>query len=69
MTRISQTSSDVDARVMSILRSQTPDQSIRIAAGLHDAARNLVRDMIRHEHPTWGEDEIRRETIRRMHGI
>jgi hypothetical protein len=59
----------LDERTAAILRAKSPDERLAIAARLWELAAQLVRDMIRSQHPDWSAQEVEREGVRRMsHG-
>ncbi len=59
----------LDERVVEILRQKTPQERLAIAFGMFDTARLMVRGVVRQEHPEWSEDEVLRESARRLsHG-
>lgn len=52
-----------------ILRKKTGAERLAIAHGLWRSARNLIVYCLRQENPDWTDEEIERETARRMsHG-
>lgn len=55
--------------VVESLRKLTHAERLKQAFGMWDAARNMVRGVLRQEHPDWTEEQILRETARRLsHG-
>lgn len=59
----------VDDEMAAILRTKTGAQRLAIAAGMFRSARTLVEQAVRHDHPGWSDDAVRREVSRRLsHG-
>jgi hypothetical protein len=58
----------VDDNVAAILRTKSPGERIRMAGEANDTARLVAAAGIRHFHPDWSEDQVRREVARRMLG-
>jgi len=58
----------LDDRMAEILRRKSPAERLEMAFSMWRFGRGLVRDAVRASHPEWTEDEIRRETARRMSG-
>lgn len=59
----------LDDRMAEVLRRKTPAERLEMTFAMWWFARDLVRASIREEHPDWSEDEVGRETARRMsHG-
>jgi hypothetical protein len=58
----------VGDEVAAILRTKSPTDRIQMAAEANDTARLLAAAGIRHFHPHWSEERIRREVARRMLG-
>ena len=59
----------VDDAMAAILRQKTPAQRLAIAFGMWDFAKQMIRSVLRAEHPDWTPEQIKRETARRMsHG-
>ncbi len=56
----------VDDAMVEVLRAKTPDEKLAIAEGMWQMARDLIRDMLRQDHPGWSEAEIDSETAKRM---
>jgi hypothetical protein len=56
----------VDDAMAEVLRAKTPHEKLSIAEGMWRMARDLIRDMVRHDHPEWTESEIAGETARRL---
>ncbi len=59
----------VDNAMAEVLRGMTERQRLEIGFGMWRSARDMIRRVLRHEHPDWTEEEIARETARRLlHG-
>jgi len=56
----------MDPRVAEIMRRKTASEKMAIVDGLWRTARQLVRGSLRQQHPGWTEDQLDRETARRM---
>ena len=56
----------VDDQMAEVLRTKTPDEKLAIAEGMWQMARDLIRDMLRHDHPEWSEKQLEEATARRM---
>lgn len=47
----------------------TPAERLQQAFGMWDVAKNMIRGVLRQEHPDWTEEQILREAARRLsHG-
>ncbi|GAB4135169.1 MAG: hypothetical protein Tsb009_01170 [Planctomycetaceae bacterium] len=52
-----------------VLRQKTGAERLAIANRMWCSAREMIRHHLRQEHPDWTDEEIQRETARRMsHG-
>ncbi|WP_337177217.1 hypothetical protein [Paludisphaera sp.] len=59
----------LDDRMAEILRRKTPAERLEMTFAMWRFARDLVSASVRASHPDWSDDEVRRETARRMsHG-
>jgi Rv0078B-related antitoxin len=59
----------LDPLVVQILRNKTPAERLAQAFRMWETARAIVRASVRQQHPDWSEEEILRETARRLsHG-
>ena len=55
--------------VVDSLRQKTPSERLNQAFGMWDFAKNMIRGVLRQEHPDWTEEQILREAARRLsHG-
>jgi hypothetical protein len=52
------TSPDAWARQIAGIRAMTPQERLRLAAGMSDDLRTLARDGVRSRHPDWSEAEV-----------
>ena len=69
MTRFNPRFEVMDDVMVEVLRSKTPAERLAMAHGMWRYARNLLRSILRGQHPDWTEEEINRETARRLsHG-
>lgn len=59
----------MDEMMVDILRKKTAEERLKIAFGMWESARVIIRGAICQEHPEWNEDAINREIARRLsHG-
>ena len=59
----------VDEAMAQVLRDKTEAERLAIANGLWVYARDLLRSVLRQEHPDWTDEQIQREVARRLsHG-
>ncbi len=59
----------LDETMAAVLREKTEAQRLAIANSLWVYARDMVRSVLRQEHPDWSDEQIQRETARRLsHG-
>jgi len=59
----------LDEQMVAILREKTPAQRLAIAHDMWSHARQLILSVLQAEHPDWTEEQIQRETARRLsHG-
>jgi len=59
----------LDEEMAAVLRAKTGSERLRIAFGMYSSARRMLISHLSTEHPDWSEDEICRETARRLsHG-
>lgn len=58
-----------DDAMCEILRGKTEAERLAIAFGMWTFARDMIRANLQHEHPDWSDEQIIRQTARRMsHG-
>ena len=59
----------IDEMMIDILRKKTPAERMKIATGMWESARIMIRGTIQQEHPEWSEEAVNREIARRIsHG-
>jgi Rv0078B-related antitoxin len=59
----------VDHEMADILRAKTVAERLEISWGMWRFARDMLRNILRGEHPDWSQEEIDREVARRLsHG-
>jgi hypothetical protein len=59
----------VDDAMAEVLRQKTPEERLAIAHGMWRHARDIIRAMLRQEHSEWTEEQVQKETARRLsHG-
>jgi len=56
----------IDHEMAEILAQKTERQRLEIAFGMWTSVRELLRQLIRSEHPDWSETEVALEAGRRM---
>jgi Rv0078B-related antitoxin len=56
----------VDLEMVRILRTKTEAERLAIAWGMWRSARDMIRNLLRAEHPNWSETEVQREAARRL---
>jgi hypothetical protein len=56
----------IDEQMAEIMRSKTPAERLAIVNSMWRMARGLIQSMLRHDHPDWTDDDINKETARRM---
>ena len=59
----------VDDDMARILRTKTGAERLKIASDMFSSARKMIASHLAAEHPEWTEEQIQRETSRRIsHG-
>jgi len=59
----------MDDDMAAVLRTKTGAERLMIADGMYTRARNMLLSHLRHEHPEWDEQQVKREAARRLsHG-
>jgi Rv0078B-related antitoxin len=59
----------VDEQMAIVLRAKSPAQRLAIAHGMWGSTVRTIRAVLRSDHPDWSDEQIRRETARRLsHG-
>jgi len=56
----------MDDAMVQVLRSKSPAERFAIAAGMWRSARDMIRCMLRAEHPEWTDESVNREAARRL---
>lgn len=63
---ISDTSPEIEAMQLRIVRSMTVEQRLLVALEMSLFSRELMKAGIRRDHPQWTEKQVRLETLRRV---
>ena len=63
---ISDTSPEIEAMQIRIVRSMTVEQRLLVALEMSLFSRELMKAGIRRDHPQWTEQQVRIETLRRV---
>ncbi|MGZ4830708.1 MAG: hypothetical protein ACXV5J_07900 [Candidatus Angelobacter sp.] len=63
---ISDTTPEIEARQIRIIRSMTTEQRLLVALEMSLFSRELMKAGIRRDHPEWTEKEVRIEVLRRV---
>ena len=59
----------MDDAMVQILRNKTPAERFAIANGMWRSARDMIRNLLRAEHPEWTEEQVHRAAAQRLsHG-
>jgi hypothetical protein len=59
----------IDDAMVEVLRQKTDAERFAMIDQMWRFARDLIRNNLRRDHPEWSEDQIQRETARRLsHG-
>jgi hypothetical protein len=59
----------MDDTMAEVLRRKTPAERLAIGMGMWTYARDLLRAVLRGQHPDWTDEQINREVARRLsHG-
>jgi hypothetical protein len=56
----------IDPLMAEVLRAKSEAERLAIGAGMWRSARDMLRTLLRAEHPEWSDDVLHRETARRM---
>lgn len=56
----------IDPAMVAVLREKTPAERLAIANGMWRSARDMIRNLLRAEHPEWSTDEINQAAARRL---
>lgn len=59
----------LDPKMVEVLRNLTPADRLRTAFSMWESARQIIRGSVRQAHAEWNDEQIDRETARRLsHG-
>ena len=59
----------MDDAMVQVLRSKSSAERLTVANGMRRSARDMIRCMLRAEHPEWTDEAVHREAARRLaHG-
>jgi hypothetical protein len=59
----------IDHETAAMLRQKTEAERLQIAWGMWRFARDMLRNLVRGEHPEWSEKDVQQEVARRLaHG-
>jgi Rv0078B-related antitoxin len=58
----------IDDRMAALLRRKTGAEKLLLADAMYRSARQMVENAVRAMHPDWTDDQVRRETSRRVAG-
>ena len=59
----------IDPQVVEICRRKTPAERLEQAFQMWNTARIVIRSSIQQQHPDWTDEQVQRETARRLsHG-
>jgi len=56
----------IDEQMAEIMRSKTPGERLAIVSSMWRMGRVLIESMLRYDHPDWSDEDINKETARRM---
>ncbi|HTN01122.1 hypothetical protein [Planctellipticum variicoloris] len=56
----------IEPEMVRILREKTPAERLAIANGMWRSARDMLRNLLRAEHPEWSDDEVDAAVARRL---
>jgi hypothetical protein len=56
----------IEPEMVRILREKTPAERLEIANGMWRSARDMLRNLLRAEHPDWSDDEVDAAVARRL---
>lgn len=59
----------IEPEMVRILREKTPAERLAIANGMWRSARDMLRNLLRAEHPDWSDDEVDAAVAQRMAGL
>lgn len=58
----------IEPEMVRILREKTPAERLAIANGMWRSARDMLRNLLRAEHPDWSDEQVDAAVARRMAG-
>lgn len=56
----------IEPEMVRMLREKTPAERLAIANGMWRSARDMLRNLLRAEHPEWSDDEVDAAVARRL---
>ncbi len=56
----------VDEAMVAVLQAKSPAERLAVAHAMWRSARDMIRSLLRAEHPAWSSAEVERETARRL---
>lgn len=56
----------IEPEMVRILREKTPAERLAIANGMWRSARDMLRNLLRAEHPEWSDDKVDAAVARRL---
>lgn len=56
----------VDSAMAAVLRDKSPAERLAIAHAMWRSARDMIRNLLRAEHPEWSSETVDQETARRL---
>lgn len=56
----------IEPEMLRIVREKTPAEWLAIANGMWRSARDMLRNLLRAEHPDWSDDEVDAAVARRL---
>lgn len=58
----------IEPEMVRILREKTPAERLAITNGMWRSARDMLRNLLRAEHPDWSDEQVDAAVARRMAG-
>jgi hypothetical protein len=56
----------IDPAMVAVLRNKTPAERLAIANGMWRSARDMIRNLLRAEHPDWSQEMVVQEAAKRL---
>jgi len=56
----------LDANMVAILSAKSPGDRLAVSHAMWRSARDMIRNLLKSEHPDWSTDQIQKETARRL---